>query len=44
MNSKVAAVSNDIKAAYFSKIDFGGNQLNENCAHLQSIYPLQSQK
>ena len=44
MNIKVAAVSNDIKVAYFSKIDFEGNPFNENCAHLQSIYPLQSQK
>ena len=44
MYIKVAAVSNDIKVAYFSKIDFEGNLFNENCAHLQSIYPLQSQK
>ena len=44
MNIKIAAVSNDIKVAYFSKIDFEGNLFNKNCAHLQSIYPLQSQK
>ena len=44
MNIKVAAVSNDIKVAYFSKIDFDGNLFNENCAHLQSIYSLRSQK
>ena len=41
---KVAAVSNDIKVAYFSKIDFEGNLFDENCAHLLSIYPLQSQQ
>ena len=39
-----AAVSNDIKIAYFSKIDFEFNLFNENCAHLLSIYPRQSQK
>ena len=44
MNIKVAGVSNDIKVAYFSKTDFEGNLFNENCAHLQSIYPLLSQK
>ena len=44
MNIKVAAVSNDIIVAYFSKINFEGNLFNENCAHLQSIYSLQSQK
>ena len=41
---KVAAVSNDIKVAYFSKIDFEDNLLNENYARLLSIYLLQSQK
>ena len=41
---KVAAMSNDIKVAYFSKIDFKGNLFNENCARLLRIYPLQSQK
>ena len=40
MNIKVAAVSSDIKAAYFSKIDFEGNLFNENYAHLQSIHSL----
>ena len=44
MNIKVAAVPNDIKVAYFSKIDFEGNLFNNNCAHLLSIYSLQSQK
>ena len=44
MNIKVAAVSNDTKAACFSKIDFEGNLFNENCAHLQSLFSLQSQK
>ena len=44
MYIKVEAVSNGIKAAYFCKIDFEGNLFNENCAHLLSIYPLQSQK
>ena len=44
MYIKVAAVSNDIKVAYFRKIDFEGNVFNENWAHLLSIYPLQSQK
>ena len=44
MNIKVAAVSNNIKVAYFSKIDFEGNLSNENCAHLLSICSLQSQK
>ena len=44
MYIKVAAVSNDIKVAYFSKIDFEGTLYNENCAHLLNIYPLQSQK
>ena len=34
MNIKVAAMSNDIKVAYFSKIYFEGNLFNENCAHL----------
>ena len=43
MYIKVAAVSNDIKLAYFSKIDFEGNLFNENWAHLLSVYPLQSQ-
>ena len=40
MNIKAAAVSNDIKVAYFSKIDFEANLFNENCAHLQSMYIL----
>ena len=40
MYIKVVAVSNDIKAAYFSKIDFEVNLFNENCAHLLRIYPL----
>ena len=40
MNIKVAAVLNDIKDAYFSKIDFEGNLFKENCSHLLSIYPL----
>ena len=44
MSIKAAAVSNDSKVAYFSKIDFEGNLFNENCAHLLSIYSLQSQK
>ena len=44
MYIKVEAVSNGIKAAYFCKIDFEGNLFNENCGHLLSIYPLQSQK
>ena len=45
MYIKVATLSNDIKVAYCSKIDFEGNLFNENCAHLLSIYkPLQSQK
>ena len=44
MYIKVAAVPNDIKIAYFSKIDFESNLFNENCANLLSIYPLQSQK
>ena len=44
MYIQVAAVSNDIKVEYFSKTDFEGNVFNENCAHLLSIYPLQSQK
>ena len=44
MYIKVAAESNDIEVAYFSKIDFEGNLFNENCAYLLSIYPLQSQK
>ena len=34
MYLKVEAVSNDIKVAYFSKIDFQGNLFNENSAHL----------
>ena len=38
MYNKVAAVSKEIKVAYFSKIDFKGNVFNENCAHLLSIY------
>ena len=41
---KVAAVSKDIKIAYFSKIDFERNLCNEDCANLLSIYPFQSQK
>ena len=44
MYIKAEAGSNDIKVAYFSKIDFEGNLFNENRAHLLSIYPLQSQK
>ena len=44
MNIKVAAESNDIKVAYFCKIDIEGNLFNENCAHLLSIYPVQSLK
>ena len=43
-NIKVAAVSKDIKVAYFSKIDFEDNLFKENCAHLLSICSLQSQK
>ena len=34
MYIKVEAVSNDIKVAYFSEIDFEGNLFNENSAHL----------
>ena len=37
MNIKAAAMSNDIKVAYFSKIYFEGNLFNKNWAHLQSI-------
>ena len=34
MYIKVAAGSNDKKTAYFSKINFEGNLLNENCTHI----------
>ena len=40
MHIKAAAVSNDIKIAYFGKIEFECNLFYENCAHLLSIYPL----
>ena len=37
MYIKAAAVPNDIKIAYLSKIDFEGNLFNKNCADLLSI-------
>ena len=44
MYIKVAAVLNDTKVAFFSKIDFECNLFNKNCAHLQNIYRFQSLK
>ena len=40
MYIKATAVSNDIKIAYFSKIDFECNLFNKNCANLLSIHSL----